>query len=98
MMLVQSIRQQHWRLWSGGACSGAAGKQQPDNAQVSVAPFPVGREGRFGLESRSVVSLCLISFYCQVCALLVRFFFLEHVEGTEGLQLDEKALLRCPFL
>ena len=46
MVPIQAFMQEYWRPWSGSACGGAAGEQQPDYARVSVVPFLVGRQER----------------------------------------------------
>ena len=55
MTLMQSCRQLHWRLWRGGACSGAEGERQPDHAQVCIS-FLVRRK-RCGFQASSLLRL-----------------------------------------
>ena len=59
VVLVQSSLERTRRPWSGCACSGAAGKQQPDFARVSFVPLVVERKGAFW-------SLVSLSLYCSL--------------------------------
>ena len=88
-MLAKYARKLYWRVWSGGACSRAAGEQQPDYARVSFAP-PAARRA---WESCFFAASIFFFFLLRHGALSASSFFLAHIEGTAEVQLDEKALL-----